>query len=188
MTRDEYIFWAYDPDPIFLTGKKLWRCSITPEHVSIGAKKPIIIPMRDITDCKRSPYSRGLSSVWIVTGTPHGDIVLTPINPLRPKGLFSQFGEAHAMISVINALRAGESPDLDPNPYLRELARLGKTPPPGITLDPDISPWDYWEVFRPPPPTVRQIIGNSALFIVSVLVALLVLAALFGGIRVDLAH
>jgi len=63
------------------------------------------------------------------------------------------------MAEVINAFRAGERPNLDPNPYHRALIRQGKEAEIARRYwDPYVSPWIYYAEDHPRPPLWKIIL------------------------------
>jgi hypothetical protein len=76
-------------------------------------------------------------------------ILLGPIHPFDPTGIQNlNHKETSALIEVIEAHRSGVDPEIDPNPYLRQLAAKNNFKGfrlPDIKWDKHISPWVYYE-------------------------------------------
>ncbi len=98
-----------------------------------------------------------------------------PMEPLKPNSTFSGMQEAAAMAEVINAFRAGERPNLDPNPYHRALIRQGKEAEIARRYwNPYVSPWIYYAEDHPRPP-LWEIILQAFLTILAIAVGLMLI-------------
>ena len=99
-------------------------------------------------------------------------------NPLSPRAaLYRKTPETATLVDLINGLRHGVPPAIEPNPYLREYASRRQTPPPGITFDANVSPLAYAPVLRPSLATVLlRLLLVIGLMLLSVFVFLFLVA------------
>ena len=125
--QPEWIFWIYGvpnrPQPQPFT-----KCIVRPDEIQFETKPPSSILLNTIKTCKMTSSGSGFSydlQIRIVFETRHPkfgkDVFFTLINPLlamwsdnRPSTL-----EFRAFEQLINVLRTGTIPDIDPNPYRR---------------------------------------------------------------------
>ncbi len=171
-----FIFWLFDwnvveVSPMIQLHSRYLCCTVTPEEVRIEEKSnPFVIPLSHITDCElmsvyqgrapRTPNIRmklraedKISTGWYT----RNEIYL--VHELR--------GDFEDFVTVVNAYRQGLEPDLNPNPYYRELKRQGQLS--------EFSE-EKWKANTPPfvyfpPPTMRRILYNVVIFIAIVLIA-----------------
>ena len=127
--RPEWIFWIYGvpnrPQPQPFT-----KCIVHQDEIKFETQPPSTISLGTIKSCKTTSSGSGFSydlqiKIAFVTRHPKfgKDVFFTLINPLlamwsdsRPSTL-----EFRAFEQLVNALRVGIIPDIDPNPYRRAI-------------------------------------------------------------------
>lgn len=83
-------------------------------------------------------------------------VYLTPVNPLDPTDtlVYTNTDELIAFCEVVNALKNNRIPDINDNPYIRQLQTKAKPAflkdRNDILWDKNISPWVYYEKLVPP--------------------------------------
>lgn len=179
-----YVFWLQRP-PDGWAAVGLVHCVITAAEVALDTMPPLTIPLDQIRDCVDEAF--GSSTGYIIRVRlellgGNQPLYLRLANPLSPKWpLYRKASETDAFVAVVNGLRKGHVPDVNPNPYLRALAARKKRPPPGITLDADTSPLAYYRIFNPKVPwwqIVFWVLGTllALVFIVAII------ALIFNGV------
>ncbi len=67
---------------------------------------------------------------------------------------YNNFAEVRAFVVIANALMAGHPPDIDENPYLRQLKQKGASTTyikdkANLPWDKNVNPWVYYNEFVP---------------------------------------
>ncbi len=157
LKRPPYIFWRYSDSPGML--EILFR-RVYGIVVEIDTQKLAY----EIDDNRRQISLKDIRNVSFLDAGAWADtypmvtiqlrnntrLNLYPMNPLKPDSPLSGMQEAAAMVKIINAFRADEEIDLEPNPYYRELIRQGQVSEIARRFwDPYVSPWIYYAQDHP---------------------------------------
>lgn len=130
-STSEYIFWLRNWKDLSIALRPKagqFKCILTKSKLSIVSMdsdpdKELSVSLSLIRSCKISPggqYSN--QSVEILLGD--RKISLSPVTPFDPKIiLIGNHAEAYALRNTIDALRSDMDPQIDGNPYLRQLAQ-----------------------------------------------------------------
>lgn len=189
---DDYVFWLYDFSAPML--RSILKGFPNPGTAQIGSYELVVNKYRIkkimINEIKRVDYefTGGSTTSYYEVTTWLNDgkgIALAPMNPLAPNVWLGAKFEAEAMVAVIEAFRQGKTPDLDPNPYHRELKRQGREDEISRRVwDPYVSPWVYYRQDHPRPSLSKILLLTVATILaLAIGVALLVflLETLSGG-------
>ncbi len=153
----EYVFWLNGWADRSVFGGRLghFKCLITRDKISIkpienDPDKELNIEISSIQKCKIG-YEVKEPNRYVDLFLSDRKIVLCPINPFEPKPiLLVNHNEASAMINLINAFRSNVEPEIDTNPYLRQLAtkdNLKRFKSLNIEWDKHTSPWNYYDLY-----------------------------------------
>jgi len=157
--KDErrYIFWCYSDMPGMLdilfhreSGIIVEIDNQKLEYASNHEKKYILL--KDVKDASFQEFGAGEDTFPMVTIIARDNLRVDfyPLNPLNPNSPLSGMKEAAAMVQIIKALRKGETIELDPNPYHRELIRQGRMDEISQRYwDSYVSPWVYYAQKHP---------------------------------------
>lgn len=130
----KYIFWLRnwrDPSISFLLKTGYFKCVITRRKLSVTSvdndpKKELNVDVSLIRKCKITPNSQ-ISNQTVEVFTDGRKISLYPVTPFDPYiVLIGNHAEASALLNTIDALRSNIDPQVDPNPYLRQLSTKDK--------------------------------------------------------------
>jgi hypothetical protein len=198
-STSEYIFWLRnwkDSSISFWPKTGRFKCTLTKSKLSLVSidndpNKELNVALSLIRNCSISPggqYSN--QSVEILLDD--RKISLSPVTPFDPKTiLMGNHTEAYAMVNTIDALRSNVDPQIDGNPYVRQLAmkdhakwfdgsaqlmrdELKRFERLNQNWDAHISPWVYYDLY-----------GNKFLYLKTV--AKIVTMVLLSAIVVVLA-
>ena len=155
----EYIFWLKNWSDSTFPGSWLklgrFKCVISNNKIKVTSipndpDKELFVDMSLIQKCgifHGAQYPQRAVELLLSDRK----IILFPVNPFEPNPILHvNHDETSAMISVINAFRSDVDPDIDPNPYLRQLAtkdNLKSFKKPNIQWDKHTSPWIYNELY-----------------------------------------
>lgn len=153
----EYIFWldGWADRSAFLPKNGHFKCIITDIRLTViplesGTDKELSIDISEIENCRIHHKIRNPN--YLVGLLLHDRrIDLAPVNPFEPSLILHvNHNEATEMINVINAFRSGVKSEVNPNPYLRELAtdeKYREFRRLDIKWDEHTSPWDYQALY-----------------------------------------
>lgn len=111
--------------------------------------------------------------------------LFVPVNPFDPTLIsHSNVDEVMAFISVVEALKANRSPDIDENPYTRQFQKKDKPAylanKVDFPWDKNISPWKYYHEFVPANVDKRKLkVARIYKIIVLSALGIMILFALF---------
>jgi len=186
-----YYFWVEDPPEkswlsLVQLRPPLALCTIDSRAIVIAGQPHVEIPLSQVDHCrpfltisvKPPPY---VTLEWM-GGYRRG---LIPVNVLRPWDDFAIRDEVCDLCEVIQALREGRTPQVEPNPYHRELKRRKReTEIQRRDWQSQVSPVVYYREDHPPP-TSGKVLKGLLIFLVGVVICVIILASLFGGFHVE---
>jgi hypothetical protein len=129
-TSEEYIFWLRnwkDPSISFWSKAGQFKCTLTKSKLSIISRendpdKELSVALSLIRGCNISPGGQ-YSNQLVEISLNDRKISLSPVTPFDPKTiLMGNHAEAYALRNTIDALRSDMDPQIDGNPYVRQLA------------------------------------------------------------------
>jgi hypothetical protein len=156
----EYIFWLKswsDRSSMssFSPNRGQFKCIIARRKISIisvenNSQKGLTIDIFLIQKCKLR-YAAGNPNRSVELVLNGRNIFLFPINPFEPNTvLYVNHNEANAMINVIDSFRSNKDPNVDPNPYVRQMTTkdsLKRFRQLNQSWDAHTSPWVYNELY-----------------------------------------
>lgn len=149
--RNFVFLWDMPKDLVKVVVNQHGIKSDNPMHVK--SNDVLNILLSDITEIK-THSSRG-GPIWIDINTIHSKHHgLLPVNPFDPRLLSHRnYDEAASFISIVKALTANITPELDDNPYIRQSKQKDKPDYVNMKLDfpwdKNVSPWIYYFEFVP---------------------------------------
>ena len=163
-----------------------FKCVVTREKIHITVtdndpEKELSIAISSILKCKLG-YT-GNNNHHVILFLNDRGFLLGPVHPIDPTGIQNlNHNETSALIKVIEAFRVNTDPDIDTNPYLRQLEmknNLKGFTVPNIKWDKHISPWGYYELYGDKLLRQKLLIKNMALLIAIVPVVTLIILGIF---------
>lgn len=150
----EYTFWLafWRKIPSIWPNTGHFKCVITKEEIHIipidnYSDKELKIDIAEIQNCKIGYAQINYWQVDLLLKK--GRILLGPVHPIDPRGIQNlNRAEASALIKVIEAFRSGNDPEVDTNPYTRQLAEKNNLKwfrIPEMRWDKYTSPWAYYD-------------------------------------------
>ena len=156
--NDSYIFWVFPIDKhSFIDYHVLNKCVVSVSSIVIHYSEPVTINLNDIVVCKHGPVVRNHADDVVITLSNGEKRKIVPSSVYYPVWRRRNASEAFAFVEVINALMEERSPELDPNPYEREKKVFKKLPYGEEYLDPNVSPFYYYEDLREKTPVGKTI-------------------------------
>ena len=167
----EYIFWCrlikrseFHLDFFWNKPQKLIRVVVNESQIKsddlieqIDGRNVLVIDLFDIIDVSWSVSAQGAVGCIKLTTKESGHYYLKPVNPLDPT-LSLVFGNADELIAfcdVVNALKNGQIPEYDENPYTRQIQKEDEDKPKHlrkikeVSWDKNVYPWKYYYEFVP---------------------------------------
>lgn len=181
---DHYIYWLYRDMPgmldiLFHRAKAIDLIISEEKIIGINVSSYEYIAPRNV----KSTVIREIGSIedkWyeVWMELVNDSILRTiPMNPLFPNRPLAARSEAEDMVATIMALGHGVKPNLDPNPYHRELKRQGREDEISKRLwDPSVSPWFYYHEDHPRAP-IWKVILQTLITILAIAVGLALMIA-----------
>src|SRR3990172_8482497 len=124
----EYVFWLnrWSDTPALWSKVGQFKCIITRKKINIipiehNLDDELNVDISLIQDCKINDKVQNPNrAVELILND--GGIILSPINPFEPRPVLNvNHNEISAMVLVIDAFRANTDPQIDTNPYVRQL-------------------------------------------------------------------
>lgn len=166
----EYIFWCrlikrseFHLDFFWNKPQKLIRVVVNENQIKsddlieqIDGRNVLVIDLLDIIDVSWSVSTGGVGCIKLTTKE-SGHYYFKPVNPLDPT-LTLVVGNADELIAfcdVVNALKNGQIPEHDENPYTRQIQKEDEDKPKHlrkikeVSWDKNVSPWKYYYEFVP---------------------------------------
>ena len=185
----EFVFWL----DFWRKSSALWpklghfKCVITREKIrvipteNVHEEWSINIPL--IQKCRLGyTGNNNHQAVLFLNGK---KFFLGPVHPIDPNGVQNfNHKETSALIKVIEAFRANTDPEIDTNPYLRQLAEKNNLKGfniPDIKWDKHTSPWAYYELYGHKLLRLKVFVRNIAQVIA---IAIVVTAVILGVVYV----
>lgn len=178
----EYVFWlnSWRGGSAFWPKLGQFRCIVTKGKISIipienDPAKELNVDISLIQECKIEYMAQNLNrAVGLILSDRR--FFLYPINPFDPRHILNvNHNETTALIKVIDAFRSNSYPDLETNPYLRQLAAKKNVKTfkvLDIQWDKHISPWAYYDLYGDKflwPKIIIQIIAMATIVVLLVL-------------------
>ena len=211
-STSEYIFWLRnwkDPSISFWPKAGQFKCILTKSKLNIismdnDPDKELSVALSLIRSCNISPggqYSNQLIEILLNDRK----ISLSPVTPFDPKTiLMGNHAEAYALRNTIDALRSDMDPQIDSNPYVRQLAEkanvkrfdrsaqlmkdeLTKLEKLNQNWDAHISPWVYHELYGDKflyLKTLAKIVSMALLSAIIVVLAILIIAYVLDNLNI----
>ncbi len=204
-TTNEYVFWCWVThkwglDFFWHKWKPLVRIVVSMDGIRsdgpVWTNRDVVlnIPLQDILE---------ITPIYSATAV-HGGVRITtketknalpreylfwPVNPFDPTMVsYNNFAEVRAFVRIANALMVNDIPEIDENPYLRQLKKQdlppyikGKT---DFQWDKNVSPWVYYDDLVPA--SIRKKVQSKARMYTIVTVGLLsslILAAAYAVVQ-----
>ncbi len=160
----EYIFWFQVTNKLAFSffwniPKQLVKVVVSDSNINsdgpiwLNSQDTLAISLPDIAQIKLVISPTGnVGTVEIITQESKHHL-LVPTNPFDPTLLsHSNVDEIIAFISIVKALKAKNTPDLDENPYVRQLQKDDRPTylnNKDFLWDKNVSPWEYYYKFVP---------------------------------------